>query len=85
MQTQIGTCIHVLGYKSLPDSTPQRHAAAIPGIKLSHYVITKLLAHRYETEKNIYQTNNHHKGNLEGGTPNSGVITANAMLCVCAS
>jgi len=28
----------VLEYTSLPDSTPQRHAATIPGIKLSHHV-----------------------------------------------
>jgi len=28
----------VLEYTSLPDSTPERHAATIPGIKLSHLV-----------------------------------------------
>jgi hypothetical protein len=31
---QVGTCPSVIGYMSLPDSTPQRHAAAIPEIKL---------------------------------------------------
>jgi len=28
----------MLEYTSLPDSTHQRHAATIPGIKLSHHV-----------------------------------------------
>jgi hypothetical protein len=28
------------GYMSLPDSTPQQHAIAIPGYKLSHIVYT---------------------------------------------
>ena len=28
----------MLEYASLPDSTPQRHAATIPGFKLSHHV-----------------------------------------------
>lgn len=32
------------GYMSLPHSTPQRHAADIPGIKISHYVFEKLLS-----------------------------------------
>ena len=39
--TQVGTCTNVLKYKSLPDSTPQRHAATIPGIKLSYLVKAK--------------------------------------------
>jgi len=35
---QVGTCPNVLEYTSLPDSTTQRHAATIPGIKLSHLI-----------------------------------------------
>jgi len=35
---QVETCPNVLECTSLPDSTPQRHAATIPGIKLSHLV-----------------------------------------------
>jgi hypothetical protein len=35
---QVERCPDVLGYISLPDSTPQRHAAAIPGIKPLHLV-----------------------------------------------
>jgi hypothetical protein len=34
---QVGTCPNLLGYMSLADSTPQRHAVAIPRIKLSLY------------------------------------------------
>jgi hypothetical protein len=34
----VGACPDVLGCISLPEPTPQRHAASIPGIKLSHYV-----------------------------------------------
>jgi hypothetical protein len=37
---QVGTCPDVFGYMSLPDSTPQRHAAALPGIKSSHLVFS---------------------------------------------
>jgi hypothetical protein len=41
----------MLGYMSLPDSTPQQHAAAIPGIKLSdliHFrVYIKAKSHKY--------------------------------------
>jgi hypothetical protein len=33
----------VLEYTSLPDSTPQRHAATIPGFKLSHLVCINTL------------------------------------------
>jgi len=36
MYTQVGTCQNMFEYKILPDSTPQRHAVTIPGIKLSH-------------------------------------------------
>jgi len=35
---QVGTCPNMLEYMRLPDSTPQRHAATIPGIKLSHLI-----------------------------------------------
>jgi len=38
MQTQVGTCPNVLEYTSLHESTPQRHAATLPGNKLSHHV-----------------------------------------------
>ena len=34
----VWTCPNVLEYTSLPDSTPQWHAATIPGIKLLHHV-----------------------------------------------
>ena len=47
MWTQVGTCSKVLEYTSLLDSTPQRHAATIPGIKLYHlvYVYMPACAH----------------------------------------
>jgi hypothetical protein len=34
----VGTCPNVLEYTRLPDPTPQRHAATVPGIKLSYLV-----------------------------------------------
>jgi hypothetical protein len=37
-ELEVGACQNVLLYMSLPDSTPQRHAAAIQRVKLSHYV-----------------------------------------------
>ena len=36
----------MLEYTSLPDSTPQRQAANIPGIKLSHFVRTGVIIKR---------------------------------------
>jgi hypothetical protein len=41
--TQVGTCPNILGFMSLPNSTPQRHAAAIPGIKLSLPKLKKVI------------------------------------------
>jgi hypothetical protein len=38
MQAEVETYQNVLGYMCLLDSTSQRHATAIPGIKLSHHL-----------------------------------------------
>ena len=37
-----GTCPNMLQYTSLPNSTPQRDAATIPGIKLSHHMFLRM-------------------------------------------
>jgi hypothetical protein len=66
----------VLENTSLPDSTPQRHAATIPGIKLSHLVHFKCssislreneeILHRVKEERNKVCTTKRSKASWIG-------------------
>jgi hypothetical protein len=44
----------VLGYTNLPDSTPHRHAATIPGIKLSHHVQQTAVVSQYSVHRLVF-------------------------------